>query len=183
MSSKILKKRPNISNSTWNAARKQATLKLKGRPIVLYANNKIDTQAVTEFNHKLENPDPKNPVIEGHELPEVDYQLKYVFGYRGHDNKNNLVRLKSGEVAYFTAAVVVIIDPFRKNCQIRQKIFNKHTDDITCLAVHPDGVILASGQHVGIESRSSTNLKVKRPAHILIWDSSNLQVLRVPSGF
>lgn len=48
------------------------------------------------------------------------------YGYRGRDCRTNLFVLSSGELIYFTAAVVVLYDvPNHK-----QRHYTEHTDDI-----------------------------------------------------
>lgn len=59
---------------------------------------------------------------------QFDFLLFFVFryGYRGKDCRNNLYVLKSGEIIYFTAAVVVIYDVDNHS----QRHYTEHTDDI-----------------------------------------------------
>ena len=48
------------------------------------------------------------------------------YGYRGRDCRNNLFVLSSGELIYFTAAVVVLYDV----ASHKQRHYTQHTDDI-----------------------------------------------------
>lgn len=48
------------------------------------------------------------------------------YGYRGRDCRNNLYVLSSGELIYFTAAVVVLYDV----ASHKQRHYTEHTDDI-----------------------------------------------------
>lgn len=94
----------------------------------------------------------------------ADLKLHHVFGYDGdverHGNsckgRNTLIieRLKVAssdgteaeqelEVVFPAAAVVVLMN--LKSC--KQRFFNSHSDDVTCIAIHPDMVcgLAASG--------------------------------------
>lgn len=45
-------------------------------------------------------------------------------------------------MVYHVAAVGIVCDPET----LRQEHYLHHTDDILCLAVHPEGELVASGQ-------------------------------------
>ncbi|KAM9301742.1 echinoderm microtubule-associated protein-like 3 [Gastrophryne carolinensis] len=128
---------------------------LRGRPITMYIPSNIQ-------NHDDQKP----------ELPSEKLQLEWVYGCRGRDSRCTLRILKSGEVIYFTACVIVL-------CNVNQgtqRHFLRHTDCIRCLAVHPDGVRVASGQTAGVD-------KDGKPM-VLLWDSSTLQILhQIGLGF
>ncbi|KAL7638173.1 UNVERIFIED_CONTAM: hypothetical protein RMT77_011798 [Armadillidium vulgare] len=98
--------------------------------------------------------------------PKGHLELEWVYGYRGRDCRNNLYGLASGEVVYFAASVAVIYNPESNT----QRHFTHHTDDIKCIAVHPDGKTVATGQVKGRESILP---------HVCIWDSESLEVLHV----
>lgn len=128
---------------------------LRGRPITMYIPSNIQ-------NHDDQKP----------ELPSEKLQLEWVYGCRGRDSRCTLRMLQSGEVIYFTACVIVICDVNRGT----QRHFLRHTDCVRCLAVHPDGVRVASGQTAGVE-------KDGKPI-VFIWDSSTLQILhQIGLGF
>ncbi|XP_063801092.1 echinoderm microtubule-associated protein-like 3 [Pseudophryne corroboree] len=128
---------------------------LRGRPITMYIPSSIQ-------NHDDQKP----------ELPSEKLQLEWVYGCRGRDSRCSLRMLQSGEVIYFTACVIVICDVNRGT----QRHFLRHTDCVRCLAVHPDGVRVASGQTAGVD-------KDGKPM-VFIWDSSSLQILhQIGLGF
>ncbi|KAF2346576.1 HELP protein [Trinorchestia longiramus] len=77
--------------------------------------------------------------------PPARLQLDWVYGYRGRDCRNNLHQLPTGELVYFVAAVAVLYSP---DDQL-QRHYLGHTDDIKCLAVHPNRMIVATGQTAG----------------------------------
>lgn len=99
--------------------------------------------------------------------PEEKLQLEWVYGYRGRDCRNNLYVLSSGEIIYFTAAVVVLYDVKSH----KQRHYTEHTDDIKSLCVHPDGVTVASGQVKGHGDEAKP--------HIRVWESDSLETICV----
>lgn len=54
----------------------------------------------------------------------------------------NLFYTASGDMVYYTAAVGIV---YNKTTHT-QKFFLGHTDDIMCLAIHPDRNLVATGQ-------------------------------------
>lgn len=99
------------------------------------------------------------------EAPKNNLELNWVYGYRGKDCRSNLYQLDTGEMIYFIAATVILHN-YEENIQ---RHYREHTDDIKCLAIHPDRVTIATGQVTG---------KVDK-AHIRIWNSVNLTTIRV----
>ncbi|XP_077311978.1 echinoderm microtubule-associated protein-like 3 isoform X2 [Lithobates pipiens] len=151
------KKLERKSVSTANLLNEGVSIKvfLRGRPITMYIPSNIQ-------NHDDQKP----------ELPSEKLQLEWVYGCRGRDSRCTLRMLQSGEVIYFTACVIVMCDVNRGT----QRHFLRHTDCVRCLAVHPDGVRVASGQTAGVE-------KDGKPI-VFIWDSSTLQILhQIGLGF
>lgn len=65
--------------------------------------------------------------------------------FRGKDCRSNLYLLPTGEIVYFVAAVVVLFN-VDEQCQ---RHYTGHTDDVKCLAVHPNKLVIASGQCAG----------------------------------
>ncbi|XP_062892556.1 echinoderm microtubule-associated protein-like 4 isoform X1 [Mobula hypostoma] len=103
------------------------------------------------------------------ELPAEKLKLDWVYGYRGRDSRDNLHLLPSGEVVYFIACVVVLYSIEDQT----QRHYLKHTDCVRCLAVHPDGVRIASGQAAGVDKDGKPLLPC-----VHIWDSVTLQTLQ-----
>ena len=77
------------------------------------------------------------------ELPDACLELKYVYGYRGWDCRNNVSYADScQEVVYHIAGVGIVL-----NSETQTQILNtEHDDDILCLAVHPEGHTVATGE-------------------------------------
>ncbi|KAM8915151.1 echinoderm microtubule-associated protein-like 1 isoform 9-T9 [Spinachia spinachia] len=104
------------------------------------------------------------------DLPGNKLKLDWVYGYRGRDCRSNLYLLPTGETVYFIASVVVL---FNVDEQL-QRHYTGHTDDIKCLAVHPDKITIATGQVAG----TSSDGKQLAP-HVRVWDSVSLNTLHV----
>ncbi|GFT82787.1 echinoderm microtubule-associated protein-like 1 [Nephila pilipes] len=128
-------------------------LYLRGRPIALH----IPTDYLQDYSlNKVNNP------------PSQRLKLEWVYGYRGRDCRSNLYFLPTGEMVYFIASVVVL---YNVEDQI-QRHYMGHTDDIKCLALHPNKLLIATGQV------ASTDRRERRP-HVRIWDSVSLNTLHV----
>ncbi|XP_037293289.1 echinoderm microtubule-associated protein-like 2 isoform X5 [Manduca sexta] len=125
---------------------------LRGRPVILYG------------------PSDKEPLDPAKVAPPPQNKLKleWVYGYRGKDCRSNLYLLPTGEIVYFVAAVVVLFN-VEEQCQ---RHYTGHTDDVKCLAVHPNKLIIASGQCAGHDRLDA------RP-HVRVWNSVSLATLAV----
>ncbi|XP_019940743.2 echinoderm microtubule-associated protein-like 1 isoform X12 [Paralichthys olivaceus] len=128
---------------------------LKGRPITMFMpKDQVDSYCLEARA----------------ELPSNKLKLDWVYGYRGRDCRSNLYLLPTGETVYFIASVVVL---FNVDEQL-QRHYTGHTDDIKCLAVHPDKITIATGQVAG----TSSDGKYLAP-HVRVWDSVSLNTLHV----
>lgn len=58
--------------------------------------------------------------------PDHQLRLEWVYGYRGHQCRNNLYYTASGEVVYFVAGVGVVYSVGEG----KQRFFLGHSDDI-----------------------------------------------------
>ncbi|XP_044021954.1 echinoderm microtubule-associated protein-like 1 isoform X19 [Siniperca chuatsi] len=128
---------------------------LKGRPITMY----MPKEQVDIYSLEARA-----------DLPSNKLKLDWVYGYRGRDCRSNLYLLPTGETVYFIASVVVL---FNVDEQL-QRHYTGHTDDIKCLAVHPDKITIATGQVAG----TSSDGKQLAP-HVRVWDSVSLNTLHV----
>lgn len=159
---------PKVGTS-YNADDGSVKMYLKGRPVVLYKPSHVQDYQVDNLS----------------QLPDKQLQLQWVYGYRGKDCRQNIHVLKqSGEIVYYTAAVVVIYDPIKQ----QQRHYDKHNDDVKSLAIHPDQTIAASGQVAGLEldgkEYKGTSLPTQpRIPQIHVWNIETLETLHVLSGF
>uniref|UniRef100_A0A8C5A6E3 EMAP like 1 n=1 Tax=Gadus morhua TaxID=8049 RepID=A0A8C5A6E3_GADMO len=103
------------------------------------------------------------------DLPGSKLKLDWVYGYRGRDCRSNLYLMPTGETVYFIASVVVLFNVDER----LQRHYTGHTDDIKCLAVHPDKITIATGQVAG------TSCDGKLAPHVRVWDSVSLNTLHV----
>ncbi|KAK9298266.1 hypothetical protein QLX08_008346 [Tetragonisca angustula] len=146
-----------VSNSTrdmqYNEEENTVRMYLRGRPVVLY----VPTPLMESYDlHKVNTP------------PQNKLKLDWVYGYRGRDCRSNLHLLPTGEIVYFVAAVVVLYNMEEHN----QRHYLGHTDDIKCIAIHPNKLIVATGQVCGTDRRDAM-------PHIRIWNSVSLTTLCV----
>ena len=91
--------------------------------------------------------------------PNTSLDLEFVHGYSGKTpfqecKTDNVFMLASGEMIFPASATMVM---YHKGLH-QQRFFHGHDDDVTALAVHPDGSMCASGQ-------------VGRKPPICVWDS------------
>ncbi|XP_025756620.1 echinoderm microtubule-associated protein-like 1 isoform X2 [Oreochromis niloticus] len=127
---------------------------LKGRPVTMYMpKDQVDSYCLEARA----------------ELPSNKLKLDWVYGYRGRDCRSNLYLLPTGETVYFIASVVVLFNVDER----LQRHYTGHTDDIKCLAVHPDKITIATGQVAGTSSDG------KLAPHVRVWDSVSLNTLHV----
>lgn len=138
----------------FNAEEGYVKMYLKGRPVTMYMpKDQVDSYCLEAKA----------------ELPSNKLKLDWVYGYRGRDCRSNLYLLPTGETVYFIASVVVL---FNVDEQL-QRHYTGHTDDIKCLAVHPDKITIATGQVAG------TSWDGKLAPHVRVWDSVSLNTLHV----
>ncbi|XP_078145487.1 echinoderm microtubule-associated protein-like 1 isoform X2 [Centroberyx gerrardi] len=139
----------------FNAEEGYVKMYLKGRPITMYMPKELVDSYCLEARA---------------DLPSNKLKLDWVYGYRGRDCRSNLYLLPTGETVYFIASVVVL---YNVDEQL-QRHYTGHTDDIKCLAVHPDKITIATGQVAG----TSSDGKQLAP-HVRVWDSVSLNTLHV----
>ncbi|XP_032883277.1 echinoderm microtubule-associated protein-like 5 isoform X3 [Amblyraja radiata] len=94
--------------------------------------------------------------------PNCHLQLEWVYGYRGHQCRNNLYYTATKEIVYFVAGVGVVYN----TREHKQKFFLGHNDDVISLALHPERTLVATGQ-------------VGKEPHICVWDTYNMQTISI----
>ncbi|MBN3309055.1 EMAL6 protein, partial [Amia calva] len=94
--------------------------------------------------------------------PRCQLRLEWVYGYRGHQCRNNLYYTASKEVVYFVAGVGVVYNTREHS----QKFYLGHNDDIISLALHPDKTQVATGQ-------------VGKDPYICVWDTYCVQTVSI----
>ena len=90
--------------------------------------------------------------------PDDSLELEYVYGYSGHSTRDSVHLNMNGHVVYPIAALGVVCDSEARV----QKHFKGHNEDVPCLAMHPQGRFVATGQ---------VDPKGAGTPYICIWDS------------
>ena len=114
--------------------------------------------------------------------PKATMFLEHVYGYEGNDNlANNLFYNHKSEIVYYVAGVGVV---FNKEAHLAgrrsQRFFFGHSNDIQCLAQHPNRRLFASGQQAGVRTGSkdsSGETEGGRP-YVCIWDSETMNLVQ-----
>nr|XP_020441832.1 echinoderm microtubule-associated protein-like 6 isoform X2 [Monopterus albus] len=92
--------------------------------------------------------------------PGCRLRLDWVYGYRGHQCRNNLYYTAGKEVVYFVAGVAVVYNTREHS----QRFYLGHNDDIISLALHPERSLVATGQ-------------VGKDPYVCVWDSFTVQTV------
>ncbi|XP_061915415.1 echinoderm microtubule-associated protein-like 6 isoform X1 [Entelurus aequoreus] len=87
-------------------------------------------------------------------------RLEWIYGYRGHQCRNNVYYTAGKEVVYFVAGVGVVYNT-REHCQ---RFYLGHNDDIISLALHPERTLVATGQ-------------VGKEPYMCVWDTFSLNTV------
>ncbi|OQR83272.1 microtubule-associated protein [Achlya hypogyna] len=99
--------------------------------------------------------------------PAGQLDLAFVHGYRGFDTRNNLrYGADASTCIYHTAAVGIVYS----KAHHRQIFHFGHTDDIVCLAVHPEGHLVATGE-------------TGKTPKLILWDANSGSSLCTIVGF
>ncbi|PSN50018.1 hypothetical protein C0J52_03295 [Blattella germanica] len=131
-------------DATYNEEEGSVRFFLRGRPIVLHAPT-----AVAETYD----------IMKVATAPQSRLKLEWVYGYRGRDCRSNLHLLPTGEMVYFVAAAVVLYNVEEQS----QRHYLGHTDDVKCLSVHPNKLLVATGQAAGHDRREGRSWKFNPP--------------------
>lgn len=128
---------PHSTNTcSYNDEDGSLKLFLRGRPIVLHAPSDV------RDSYEIGRVQP---------APGKKLKLDWVYGYRGKDCRSNLYQLPTGEMAYFVAAAVVLYNVDEQS----QRHYVGHTDDIKSLAIHPNKLLVATGQCAGHDRKDA----------------------------
>ncbi|CAD6191558.1 unnamed protein product [Caenorhabditis auriculariae] len=168
------------------------------RPPIFLASS--HTLQLTLANRSLSIPVPTDretiDLTAEQEPPDIKASLKRVYSYRGKDVRANVKYLPTGEVVFFTGNIIVLHN-LEENTQ---RFYHEHTCDVKCIAVHPNRVLMASGQASCHSNEKVLKTEHVRPvdspdelvkqlenehteAHVRIWDSIKLQTVIIIGGF
>ena len=102
-------------------------------------------------------------IIDESSIPTNDLDLHHVYGYSGDNSRygtipkgKNVMFLDDSRIVFPLATLVVLMHIKTSE----QHFFHDHTQEVSCVTLHPDRNIIASGQ-MGKDGR------------ILVWDSSS----------
>ena len=94
-------------------------------------------------------------------------QLQWVQGYRGWDTRQNVYYTLGGQVCYHAAAVGICYDKEARTQRFitddpeSEGVAEGNTDDILCMARHPNKVVFATGE-IGLRPK------------IIVWDADTM---------
>ncbi|CAF3520544.1 unnamed protein product [Rotaria sp. Silwood1] len=77
--------------------------------------------------------------------PKSALRLQWVYGYRAANCRSNIHLTANNELVYFSAAVAIVQNIHDKN-RNQQRFFLGHDDDIISSCLHPNQLIIATGQ-------------------------------------
>ncbi|KAH9120424.1 hypothetical protein LEN26_011110 [Aphanomyces euteiches] len=123
--------------------------------------------AVKPWRGAIREPTNWSPKPGDDNEPTSSLELSFVYGYRGFDLRNNIdYGADTNTIVYHTAAVGIVYDK-----QTHRQIFHfDHTKAITCLAVHPEGHLVATGEQ-------------GRLPKVIVWDANSGSSLCILTGF
>lgn len=143
----------NMSGRSYNEEDGTLKMYLRGRPVIFDAPSDI----AQDFN-----------ISKTQTAPKKELKLDWVYGYRGKDCRSNLFLLQNGEIVYFVAAAVILHNPEEQT----QRHYLEHTDDVMSLALHPNRLIIATGQCAGHNRKDALS-------HIRVWNPETLETITV----
>ena len=97
--------------------------------------------------------------------PSGKLSLEWVYGYRATDQTRNLWVLEKGELVYYVGAVAVVYNRMDE----KQRHYRGHTEDISCMDLHPQGELMVSGQVGGNSAEAG--------AHVRVWNVFSMETL------
>ena len=133
----------NITASN-NSRRARTSEAVGDKPMAATADTLADAPQEQGWNFKRwqENDLPQHMQKANGSAPDVEPKLDWVYGYRGDDVRNNIFIDSEGRLVFYTATVGIIYDV--KNHT--QTHLLGHTNDIICMAMHPNKSIIATSQ-------------------------------------
>ena len=122
----------------------------KGRSIILWPPTAGAQQALETTN----------------KVPTRSLDLQFVYGIRGRDARNCVLVTKEGRVVFMAAALGVVHHLATNS----QTYFRGHDAELRCIALHPNGEFVASGQTVG---------RCGQLPFVCVWNSSSRSLVAI----
>ncbi|CAK9107654.1 Echinoderm microtubule-associated protein-like 6 (EMAP-6) (Echinoderm microtubule-associated protein-like 5-like) [Durusdinium trenchii] len=104
---------------------------------------------------------------EDHTATDETMSLEWVHGYNAQRSRSSVLYLPNGDVAFPAANLGVV---FNKQGGGVQRFFTDHTDQVSCLALHPEGTLIVTGQ-------------LGKTPKIIVWDSETMEAVQTLTGF
>ena len=111
--------------------------------------------AVKPWLHTIESTVPSKPPPIDTSIPDSRLTLDWVYGYNSTHQRNNVLYSAGGEIIYPAGGVTVIYDKVERT----QRFHIGHSDEVTAIAMHPNGRIVATGER-------------GRVPKIIVWDGT-----------
>ncbi|KIH68005.1 HELP domain protein [Ancylostoma duodenale] len=170
----------NSREPIFNSSSHVLQLQVAGRSVTVPVPTSVENFDPTSNQPAPDSPPPR---------------LVWAYGYRGKDVRNNVHYLPTGELLYFCGSIVVLHNVEEHT----QRHYTGHTCDIRSVCVHPNRVLVASGQSSRHQRERHPDLELRDPyvsaldleedlehslteAHVRIWDSVTLATLKILSG-
>mmetsp|Transcript_11841 Transcript_11841/g.21676 ORF Transcript_11841/g.21676 Transcript_11841/m.21676 type:complete len:2327 (-) Transcript_11841:669-7649(-) len=139
----------------------------------LEKENKQDGEADAVVENLPERPwvrlavPPSLPPTENHTATDEGLSLEWVHGYNSSTSRNTVKYLPNGEVIYPAANLGIVLN---KQGGGLQRFFTNHNDHVICLALHPQGKLIATGQ-------------LGKNPKIVVWNSETMEAIQTLVGF
>ena len=98
--------------------------------------------AVKPWLHTIESTVPSKPPPVDTSIPDSRLTLDWVYGYNSTHQRNNVHYAAGGEIIYPAGGVIVVYDKVERT----QRFQLGHSDEVTAIAMHPNGRIVATGE-------------------------------------
>ena len=103
------------------------------------------------------------------DAPDIDYEMNWAYGCPQAESLKFLY--STGEMIYPTGSVIVLYSVESHS----QRFYTGHTNEVTCLTIHPNRTLIASGQAEGHGEGTNT---VQKP-HIQLWNYEDLSFIQL----
>jgi microtubule-associated protein-like 6 len=93
------------------------------------------------------------------DCPDESIEIDWIYGYQSERSRNNVRYNHQGNLVYPVGRYVIVYS-FSAHAQ---KIFSTHTEEVTSLAMHPEGVLVATGE-------------AGRTSRLMVWHSESMAI-------
>ena len=122
--------------------------------------------AIRPWLHTIESTVPSQPPPIDDSVPDSRLKVEWVYGFNSQNMRNNVRYNAAGHIVYPAAGITVSYDKVEK----LQHFNLDHTDTITCIAMHPTGKLVATGE-------------AGRVPKIVVWRAEDQVAVSTMRGF